>query len=186
MTPTDSYELLGVPANSSIQEIKKAYRIKARLYHPDINPSPEAKDLFIRVTEAYEFLLANHDKIKTDDQAYYQAMEDWRKYRQYRSRKRSAAYARASYSTFKNTSLYKTTRIFDGIRIIYSFVISILIIIYTVFGYIWRLNHPIPGIDKPSVFSFIMLLSLGMIFFIVALIYLKAYQETIKKHKKKS
>jgi hypothetical protein len=186
MIPTDSYEILGVPADSTIQEIKKAYRNKARLYHPDINPSPEANDLFIKATEAYEFLLANHDKIKTDDQAYFQAMEDWRKYRQYRSRKRASAYARASYSTFKNTSLYKTTRIFDGIRIIYSFVISILVIIYTVFGYIWRLNHPIPGIDKPSVFSFIMLLSLGMIFFIVAFIYLKAYQETIKKHKKKS
>jgi hypothetical protein len=182
MMPADYYEILGLSSNCSIQEIKNAYRIKARLYHPDINPSPDAKDLFIRVTEAYEFLLANHNKFKTDDQAYRQAMEDWRKYRQDRSRNRASAYARASYVNFKNSSLYKTTRIFDGIRIIFSFVVSILVIIYTVFGYIWRLKHPVPGLDKPSVFSFVMLLLLGMIFFVVAFIYLKAYQESSKKH----
>ena len=52
MTLTDYYELLGLPVNSSIDEIKKAYRKKARLYHPDINPEPDAKDHFISITEA--------------------------------------------------------------------------------------------------------------------------------------
>jgi len=186
MTLTDYYEILGLPVDSSVEEIKKAYRKKARLYHPDINPSPNAKDLFISITEAYEFLIANHEKIKSDDQAYHQAMEDWRKYRQDRSRKRATAYARTSYGTFKNTSFYKTTRIFDGTTIIFSFVISIMVLIYTVYGYIFRLRHPIPGLEKPSVFVFIMLLLLGMIFFVVSFIYLKAYQETSKKRKKKS
>src|SRR5664279_2033634 len=93
MTLTDYYEILGLPVNSSIDEIKKAYRKKARLYHPDINPAPEAKDQFICITEAYDFLISNHDKIKTDEQAYQEAMEDWRKYRQVRSRKRATVYA---------------------------------------------------------------------------------------------
>lgn len=78
MTITDYYKILDLPANASIDEIKRAYRKKARLYHPDINPSPEAKDQFIGITEAYDFLISNHDKIKTDEQAYHQAMEDWR------------------------------------------------------------------------------------------------------------
>jgi hypothetical protein len=186
MTLKDYYTILGLPANSSVEEIKKAYRKKARLYHPDINPSPDAKDMFICVTEAYEFLLAYHEKITSDDLEYNQAMEDWRKYRQYRSHKRANAYARTSYSTFKNTKFYKTTRIFDGTTIIFSFVISIMVLIYTVFGYIYRLHHPIPGLEKPSVFSFIMLLILGVIFFVVSVIYLKAYQETSRKHKRKS
>jgi len=82
MTLSDYYGILGIPDNSSIDDIKKAYRKKARLYHPDINPSPEAKDLFINATEAYEFLLANFEKIAQSDEAYFQAMEDWRKYRQ--------------------------------------------------------------------------------------------------------
>jgi hypothetical protein len=186
MTLMDYYEILGLPGNSSIDEIKKAYRRKARLYHPDINPAPDAKDRFISITEAYEFLLANHEKIKSNDEAYQQAMEDWRKYRQDRSRKRATVYARSSYGTFKNTKLYKTTRIFDGTTIIFSFAVSVLVLIYTIYGYNYRLHHPIPGLEKPSVFAFIMLLVLGMIFFIVSFIYLRAYQETNKKHKKKS
>src|SRR5450759_179810 len=186
MTLTDYYEILGLPSDSSVEEIKRAYRIKARLYHPDINPAPDAKDNFIRITEAYEFLIANHDKIKTDDQAFQQAMEDWRKYRQDRSRKRATMYARTSYGTFKNTKFYKTTRIFDGTTIIFSFIVSIMVLIYTIYGYIYRQNHPIPGLEKQSVFAFIMLLLLGMIFFVVSFIYFKAYQEISKKHRKKS
>jgi hypothetical protein len=186
MTITDYYEILGIQSNASFDDIKKAYRKKARLYHPDINPAPDAKDLFISITEAYEFLIANHEKIRTDDQLYQQAMEDWRKYRQDRSRKRATVYARSSYGTFKSTKFYKTTRIFDGTSIIFSFIVSIMVLIYTVYGYFFRLKHPIPGLDKPSVFAFIMFLLLGMIFFVVSFIYLMAYQETSKKRKKKS
>lgn len=183
MTIADYFEILGIPSTSSVEEIKKAYRKKARLYHPDINPAPDAKELFIKVTEAYEFLIAYHEKIKFDEQTYHQAMEEWRKYRQNRSRKRATAYARTSFDTFKNTKFYKTTRILDGTTIIFSFVISIMVLIYTLYGYIYRLRHPIPGAEKPSVFVFIMLLILGMIFFIVSFIYLKAYMETSKKRK---
>jgi hypothetical protein len=185
MTLTDYYEILGLPVNSSLEEIKKAYRKKARLYHPDINPESDAKDLFISATEAYEFLIAYHDSILTEEQAYQQAMEDWRKYRQDRSRKRATAYARTSYSNFKQTKLYKTTRIFDGTTIFFSFIVSIIVLVYTVYGYAFRLKHPIPGLDKPSVFAFIMLLILGIIFFVVSFIYLRAYQTTSKKRKKK-
>jgi hypothetical protein len=184
MTLTDYYKILGIPVDSSVEEIKKAYRRKARLYHPDINPSPDAKDLFIGITEAYEFLISNHEKIKIDDLEYSKAMEDWRKYRQDRSRKRATVYARTPYSKFKNTNFYKTTRIFDGTTIIFSLLISIMVIIYTIYGYIFRLHNPVPGLEKPSVFTFIMLLMLGMVFFVVSFIYLKAYLQASKKHKK--
>lgn len=186
MTLTDYYEILGIPVNSTIEEIKRAYRKKARLYHPDINPAPDAKDHFISITEAYEFLIANHEKINTDEEAYQKAMDDWRKYRQDRSRKRATVYARTSYGKFKNTQFYKTTRIFDGTTIILSFIVAIMVLIYTVYGYTFRLKHPVPGLERPSVFAFIMLLFLGTVFFVVSFIYLRAYQETSKKQKKKS
>ena len=186
MTITDYYEILGIPASSTIEEIKKAYRKKARLYHPDINPAPDAKDHFISITEAYEFLIANHEKIKYNDQAYQQAMEDWRKYRQDRSRKKATVYARTSYGKFKSTKFYKTTRIFDGTTIIFSFAVSLMVLIYTVYGYIFRLKHPVPGLEKPSVFAFVMLLLLGMVFFVFSFIYLRAYQETYRKRKRKN
>jgi len=186
MTQTDYYKILDVPAGSSLDEIKRAYRKKARLYHPDVNHSPNSPELFINITEAYEFLIVNHENINTDDEAYEQAMEEWRKYRRDRSRNRASTYARTSYITFKNTKFYKATRIFDGTTIIFSFIISILVLIYTVYGYTYRLRHPIPGLEKPSFIGFIMLLLMGMIFFVVSVIYLKAYQETSKKHRKKS
>jgi len=186
MTEQDYYNTLGINTDATLDEIKKAYRKLARLYHPDVNQSPDAKDRFICITEAYEFLMSNHDKIRTDEQAYQDAMNDWRKYRQDRSRKRATVYARTPYVKFKNTNFYRTTRIFDGTTIIFSFFISIMVLVYTVIGYTYRLKHPIPGVDKPSVFSFVMLLVLGMIFFVVSFIYLKAYKETSRKRKKKT
>jgi hypothetical protein len=185
-TPSEYYKILDLPDNSSVVEIKKAYRKKARLFHPDINPAPNAKDLFICATEAYEFLLAYHGKIKSDEESFNQAMEEWRKYRQHKSRKRAAVYARTSYNTFKNSKLYRSTRILDGTTILFSFIVSIIVISYSIYGYVFRLRHPVPGLEKPSVFTFIMLLMLGMLFFAISSIYLKAYLETYKKLNKKS
>jgi hypothetical protein len=186
MTVSEYYNVLDLPMNSSIDDIKKAYRLKARMYHPDINPSPDAKDMFISATEAYEFLIANYNKITDTDEAYRQAMEDWRKYRQDRSRQRATAYSRASYIRFKNTKFYRSTRIFDGTTIIFSLFISILVIVGTIFGYIIRLKNPMPELNTPPFFSFIMLLLLGMTFFVLSLVNLKVYIESSKKRKQKS
>lgn len=185
MTMADCYRILDLPVNSSVNDIKKAYRQKAREYHPDINHSPDAIDLFISVTEAYDFLISSHETIQNSEQAYEQAMTDWRKYRQDRSHKRATKYARTSFTTFKNTNFYKTTRIFNGTSIILSFVISVLVMVYAVTGYIYKLNNPAPGVEKPSVLAFIMLLLPGLIFFVFSLIQFKAYYVTLKKHKNK-
>jgi hypothetical protein len=50
------YQLLGLSPGASETEIKRAYRKLAMHYHPDKNPSPEAADRFIALTEAYEIL----------------------------------------------------------------------------------------------------------------------------------
>jgi hypothetical protein len=186
MTISDYYVTLGLSAGSSVEEIKKAYRKKAREYHPDINHSPDAKDIFILITEAYEFLIANSDKIASDEQAYNQVMDDWRKYRQDRSRQRARVYAQVSYSKFKNTNFYKTTRIFDGTTIISSLLVSILVLFYTIYGYIFRLRHPLPQIGKPSVAFLILALLTGMAFFIVSLVFFKAYIQSAKKKNKQN
>jgi hypothetical protein len=184
MNQNDYYKILGLPEGSSVDEIKNAYRKKARLYHPDLNHSAEAKDLFISATEAYEFLISYHSKIHAEEKTFDQAMEDWRKYRQHRSHKRATAYARAPYNTFKNTKFYKTTRIFDATIIMFSLLISVMVIVFSIFGYNYRNHHPIPGVEKPTVFGLVMLLILGLIFFVVSFIYLRAYNETSKKRKK--
>lgn len=52
----DYYSILGVSANASASEIKRAFRKLAILYHPDKNPSPEAKPRFHEINEAYDVL----------------------------------------------------------------------------------------------------------------------------------
>ncbi len=50
------FDTLGLPMDADQQAIKKQYRKLAMRIHPDKNPSPEAKSLFIKITEAYNFL----------------------------------------------------------------------------------------------------------------------------------
>lgn len=51
------YKILDVPQNASSNEIKRAYRLKSKLLHPDKNNSPNAKILFQLLNEAYRTLI---------------------------------------------------------------------------------------------------------------------------------
>jgi molecular chaperone DnaJ len=56
------YSILGVDKTATQEEIKKAYRLKARETHPDVNADdPEAEEKFKKVSEAYD-VLGNPEK----------------------------------------------------------------------------------------------------------------------------
>lgn len=50
------YDILGVQQNSSVDEIKKAYRKLSFIHHPDKNNSPESTHMFQKLAEAYSVL----------------------------------------------------------------------------------------------------------------------------------
>jgi len=53
----DHYEILGVPHDAGLEQIKKAYRGKAVQYHPDKNPgNKEAEERFKELSAAYAVL----------------------------------------------------------------------------------------------------------------------------------
>ena len=60
----DAYEVLGVSKNSSMDEIKKAYRSLVKRYHPDKyqnNPLADlAQEKLQEINEAYDYLEKNH------------------------------------------------------------------------------------------------------------------------------
>lgn len=72
MPPVDYYEVLGVARDSSAEEIKKAFRRKARETHPDVSDGEDAEEQFKRINEAYEVLSdperrATYDRFGTAD-----------------------------------------------------------------------------------------------------------------------
>jgi len=52
---TDPYSVLGVSKDATKDEIKSAYRKKAKMYHPDLHPDdPHAAEKMNEINEAYE------------------------------------------------------------------------------------------------------------------------------------
>lgn len=71
----DYYEVLGVAKNADDASIKKAYRVLAKKYHPDMNPGDaEAEKKFKEASEAYA-VLSDPEKRRQYDQFGHAAFE---------------------------------------------------------------------------------------------------------------
>jgi DnaJ-class molecular chaperone len=81
------YETLGLLNSATTEEIRRAYRILARRYHPDVNPGHKNEETFRLIAEAYailsdgekrkqydlEFEVASRDRVHSGTQAYQRA-----------------------------------------------------------------------------------------------------------------
>lgn len=60
------YEILGVSQDASKDEIKSAFRKKARTLHPDVNKEPDAEEKFKELGKAYETLMDDNKRATYD------------------------------------------------------------------------------------------------------------------------
>ncbi len=176
--PENYYRILGVEKNASIDQIKKAYRKKARLYHPDLNKQKNAEDMFVFATEAYQFLLNHHKTRLTEKENYNEFLAEWIRYRQRMARERAYAFSREKYENFKGSSLYKSSMVLDKTILLISVSISLIIIFGAVYGYIWRMGRVEEGFEEPTVGGFLILLVTGLIFLGISVFYTIAFYQT--------
>ncbi|CAI0447919.1 unnamed protein product [Linum tenue] len=98
------YEVLGVPQNASKEDIKRAFRVLAKKYHPDANKNnPSAQKKFLEIREAYE-TLQDPEKRAQYDMGFRSDADDATGFRYGAS---SAGNFRSSYNTDFSDSFRK-------------------------------------------------------------------------------
>ncbi len=63
---SDYYNVLGIPFDATPEEVRSAYFEAARRLHPDANPDPAAREVFLNVQQAYEILRHEHRRAEYD------------------------------------------------------------------------------------------------------------------------
>jgi DnaJ-class molecular chaperone len=76
------YQTLGVSYDATEEEIKTTYKLKAKLYHPDVSTMPNAGEIFKKISNAKDILLDPDKRLQHDyliglrvnhQQQYYQS-----------------------------------------------------------------------------------------------------------------
>lgn len=140
-------ELLKLQANYSLSELKKAYRTQSKVYHPDLNKSPDAHEMFIRLREAFEYL---HDlktgKIvvatQSSDSSYQEySNEDYIRTRNEEAKARAEHFAQMRYDEFIEEDEFSAgvsfVRIFELGMLTFAIVIPIVLFVGMSIQYGW-------------------------------------------------
>lgn len=128
----DYFAILGIPKDASEMEIKRAYRKKAKEYHPATNRSSNSLDNFILVNEAYEILIhKNTHEIYLED---YNTTKDPLQFEVYyywinTARTRAAQHAAMSEKEFLHTKFYRNTYLYSYPTLIVFMIVGAILLV---------------------------------------------------------
>lgn len=180
----DYYKVLGLRQGASDDDIRKAYRKKAMEYHPDRNPSPDAQEMFIRITEAYEYLTTHPYRRNITEEEVRANYQAWVDYRRTEARRRAEAYAKASYAEFRKSPIYRSTTVIDGTMVFLGLLLASMVIIMSVYGYTYRMKMASSSREEPSLLLAAVTFIIGCSYMIISVIYLSAWMAQQKKKRK--
>lgn len=181
----DYYRVLGLRQGASDDEIRKAYRKKAMEYHPDRNSSPDAHEMFIRITEAYEYLTSHPHGRNMSEAELRRNYQAWVDYRRAEARNRAEAYARASYAEFRKSSIYRSTTVIDGTMVFLGLILAVTVIIMSVYGYHYRMKVASTPIEEPSLTLAAASFIIGCSYLVISMFYLSAWLAQRRKKQNK-
>lgn len=146
------YEILSVSKNATLPEIKKAYRKKAKLLHPDVSKRENAHEEFILLNEAFEYLqhlktgkIYNEiNETYTRTKRRYDDFVEWEQAERQNARERAQEYARMQYEQFTKTEYYKNAMALNLIVDLIS--VSLVIFIFVGAPLLGYLSYGIGGL----------------------------------------
>jgi hypothetical protein len=177
------YQILGIPENAGLKEIKEAFRRKAKIFHPDLNKSEGAHEHFIDINEAYNYLVDMHksgrnpDDAASMDEYYRQWMEEERQ----KARAWAAKRARMRYEEFRNSSVHKTTSMLSHMLDYFLMALGIFIIIAGGVGLysqgLYLTENDTEVLNIRGIITEIVITVAGLVFIAMSLGNIKAYRK---------
>jgi curved DNA-binding protein CbpA len=174
------YQVLGIHPGATEDEIRSAFRAKAKELHPDVNPSPQAHEEFLECQQAYSFLtdqaqrnnydaMLNAEKISQEDLRRREMVYKlWVEHQQRKARTRSAMEA-VRYDAQGNPL---TRKIWRGVNLAYNILFMLLflsVILVPLYNYSKELERP--ELQQRSPLFFIMPMIVGTVFLVYGYYY---------------
>lgn len=170
----DYFAILGLEPSASLEDIKKSYRNLVKLYHPDLNQADGARERFMKVHEAYEYLSSEYRRqylrqellrSKLSDGELKRREEFYRNWvdRQQRAAQiRAEQYAASPFDDFKKSRIYRTAM---AVSKAYNF-LFIFLCLLMIIGPMIRLvlQADLDPEDRKPLWHFIFPVVLGLLF----------------------